>query len=130
MAGRWVRNGSVPGFGNWPGQSRPIHPCRRCGSLPVGIPKPSSRQCASTTNWTDPTCCAAEIPTSRTAVAAWLCRQHCEVKLHDLSHRLGLSRADSVPDLTRRIDARMRNQPQLADEFQRTMDRISLETRK
>ena len=58
------------------------------------------------------------------AVAAWLCRQHCEVTLHDLSRRQGLSRADSVPNLTRRIDARPRTDPQLANELQRIMDRI------
>jgi len=58
------------------------------------------------------------------AVAAWLCRRHCEVPLHELSPRLGLSRADRVPNLTRRIDARLRSHPQLADELQRLMDRI------
>jgi putative transposase len=58
------------------------------------------------------------------AVAAWLCRRHCEVPLRELAPRLGLSRADSVPNLTRRIDARLRSHPQLADELQRIMARI------
>ncbi len=35
------------------------------------------------------------------AVAAWLCRRHSEVPLRELAPRLGLSRADSVPNLTR-----------------------------
>ncbi|HKM53750.1 MAG TPA: hypothetical protein VJY33_10090 [Isosphaeraceae bacterium] len=58
------------------------------------------------------------------AVAAWLCRRHCEVPLHELSPRLGLSRADSVPNLIRRIDARLRSHPQLADELQQIVDGI------
>jgi len=54
------------------------------------------------------------------ALAAWL----CEVPLHELSPRLGLSRANSVPNLTRRIDPRLRSHPQLADELRRIMDSI------
>ena len=38
--------------------------------------------------------------------------------------RLGLSPPDSVPNLTRRIDARLRSHPQLADELQQIMDGI------
>lgn len=40
------------------------------------------------------------------AVAAWLCRRHTELTLRELAARLGLSRADSVPNLTRRIEDR------------------------
>src|SRR5580693_8911416 len=36
------------------------------------------------------------------AVAAWLCRRHTEATLANLAEWLGLSRADSVPNLTRR----------------------------
>ena len=51
------------------------------------------------------------------AAAAWLCRQHCEIALHELAPMLGLTRADSVPNLTRRIDAGLRSHPRLADDL-------------
>ena len=44
-------------------------------------------------------------------VAAWLCRRHTEAPHRLLAERLGLSRADSVPNLTRRLDARLKNSP-------------------
>ena len=62
-------------------------------------------------------------------VAAWLCRRHSEVPLHELAPLLGLSRADSVPNLTRRMDARLRAHPKLADELQQIMARIEPGTR-
>ncbi len=62
-------------------------------------------------------------------VAAWLCRRHSEVTLRELAPLLGLSRADSVPNLTSRMDARLRTRPKLADEFQQTMARIEPETK-
>jgi hypothetical protein len=61
------------------------------------------------------------------AVDAWLCRLHSEVPLRELAPLLGLSRADSVPNLTRRMDARLRARPQLADELQQIMARIEQE---
>ncbi len=63
------------------------------------------------------------------AVAAWLCRRHSKDPLRDLAPRLGLSRADSVPNLTRRMDARLQARPQLADELQQIMARIEPETK-
>jgi putative transposase len=51
------------------------------------------------------------------AVAAWLCRRHTEAPLRELAARLGLSRADSVPNLTRRIEARLATSPRLAEEL-------------
>jgi len=63
------------------------------------------------------------------AVAAWLCRRHSEDPLRELAPRLGLSRADSVPNLTRRMDARLQARPQLADELQQIMARIEPETK-
>ena len=56
------------------------------------------------------------------AVAAWLCRRHSEAPLRELAPLLGLSRADSVPNLTRRIDARLRTHPRFAAELERIMD--------
>ncbi|MGA7495284.1 MAG: transposase [Isosphaeraceae bacterium] len=58
------------------------------------------------------------------AVSAWLCRRHSEAPLRELAPLLGMSRADSVPNLTRRMDARLRAQPKLADELQQIMARI------
>src|SRR5271157_2121504 len=63
------------------------------------------------------------------AAAAWHCRQHCEIALHELAPMLGLSRADSVPNLTRRIDAGLRSHPRLADDLKEIMARIGRETK-
>ena len=53
------------------------------------------------------------------AVAAWLARRHTEATLRELAPRLGLSRADSVPNLTRKLEARLRDAPALADDLRR-----------
>ncbi len=50
-------------------------------------------------------------------VAAWLCRRHTVVSLRQLAEWLGLSRADSVPNLTRRLDERLRASPRLSDDL-------------
>ena len=63
------------------------------------------------------------------AVAAWLCRRHSEDPFRELAPRLGLSRADSVPNLTRRMDARLQARSQRADELQQIMARIEPETK-
>jgi len=52
------------------------------------------------------------------AVAAWLCRRHTEAPFREPAPRLGLSRADSVPNLTRKLDARLRQSTALANEGQ------------
>ena len=52
------------------------------------------------------------------AVAAWLCGMHTESSLRELAARLGLSRADSVPNLTRKLESRLRDSPTLAEELQ------------
>ena len=57
------------------------------------------------------------------AVAAWLCRRHTDEPLRALAGRFGLSRADSVPNLTRRVDARLRSSPGFADELERILRR-------
>ncbi len=63
------------------------------------------------------------------AVAAWLCRRHSEVPLRELAPQFVLSRADSVPNLTRRMDARLRAPPPLADKLQQIMARIEQGTK-
>jgi hypothetical protein len=50
-------------------------------------------------------------------VAAWLCRRHTEATLRQLADSLGLSRADSVPNLTRRLERRLKAKPELSDEL-------------
>ncbi len=52
-------------------------------------------------------------------VAAWLCRRHTEASLRELAPRFGLARADSVPNLTRRLDAKLPTSPRLAEELER-----------
>jgi hypothetical protein len=51
------------------------------------------------------------------AVAAWLCRRHTEATLADLAEWLGLSRADSVPNLTRRLEAQLNFRPELLNDL-------------
>jgi hypothetical protein len=51
------------------------------------------------------------------AVAAWLCRRHTGATLRELAERLGLARAESVPNLTRRVDEALRASPALAGEM-------------
>jgi putative transposase len=57
------------------------------------------------------------------AVAAWLCRRHTEEPLRALGQRFGVSRADSVPNLTRGALARLRSAPEFADELERILRR-------
>jgi hypothetical protein len=59
------------------------------------------------------------------AVAAWLCRRHTEASLRQLAEWLGLSRADSVPNLTRRLEARLKASPPLSDDLAEIVRRAS-----
>jgi putative transposase len=59
------------------------------------------------------------------AVAAWLCRRHTEASLRELAKRLGLSRADSVPNLTRRLEARLKTSPELSDDLTEILRRAN-----
>jgi hypothetical protein len=47
-------------------------------------------------------------------VAAWLCRRETEASLRQRAAWLGLSRADSVPDLTRRLERQLKATPELS----------------
>jgi putative transposase len=58
------------------------------------------------------------------AVAAWLCRRHTEASLRSLASRLGLSGAASVPNLTRRLGARLASSPQLAADLATIMEGV------
>jgi putative transposase len=57
-------------------------------------------------------------------VAAWLCRRHTEAPHWLLAERLGLSRADRVPNLTRRLAARLKTSPRLAEELDAILQRV------
>jgi REP element-mobilizing transposase RayT len=57
-------------------------------------------------------------------VAASLCRRYTEAPHRALAERFGLSRADSVPNLTRRLEARLRSAPGLAEELEAIMQRV------
>jgi hypothetical protein len=59
------------------------------------------------------------------AVAAWLCRRHTEATLAELAEWLGLSRADSVPNLTRRFQARLKSQPELLNDVEEILRRAT-----
>jgi chromosomal replication initiation ATPase DnaA len=62
------------------------------------------------------------------AVAAWLCRRHTEAPLRELTVRLGLSRATSVPNLTRRVEARLEKSPRLKREMAAIMGLVRAQT--
>jgi hypothetical protein len=47
------------------------------------------------------------------AVAAWLCHLYTDATLGESAEWLGLSRADSVPNLTRRFRAQLKSLPEL-----------------
>ena len=55
--------------------------------------------------------------------AAWLVRRHTEMPLRELAGLLGLSRADSVPNLTRRVESRLRETPELGVELESIAER-------
>jgi putative transposase len=57
-------------------------------------------------------------------VAAWLCRRHTEASHRLLAERLGLSRADSVPNLTRRLEARLKTSPRIAEDLDAILQRV------
>jgi len=59
------------------------------------------------------------------AVAAWLCPRHTEASLRELAEWLGLSRADSVPNLTRRLEARLKTSSELTDDLTVIMKRAN-----
>ncbi len=59
------------------------------------------------------------------AVAAWLCRRHTEASLRELAAPLGLSRPDSVPNLTRRIETRLKESPELSNDLAEILERAS-----
>jgi chromosomal replication initiation ATPase DnaA len=113
----------------------------RAGSVNADPPSPEARQLAGL----DPAdACAAlaeyyELDAADLArrhdahvarvVAAWLCRRYSEASLQELAKHFGLSRADSVPNLTRRAEARLRTSPELAHDIDRIIRRIEGKTK-
>ena len=79
--------------------------------------------------WTDRHWPIAEIPTSLAPSLPGSAAATAKTRSASFAPRLGLSRADSVPNLTRRMDARLQARPQLADELQQIMARIEPETK-
>jgi hypothetical protein len=59
------------------------------------------------------------------AVAASLCRRHTEATLRELAASLGLSRPDSVPNLTRRIETWLKTSPELSNNLAEILKRAS-----
>jgi putative transposase len=56
-------------------------------------------------------------PSLARPVVAWLCRRHTEASLRQLADWMGLSRADSVPNLTRRLEQRLKATSELSDDL-------------
>jgi hypothetical protein len=59
------------------------------------------------------------------SAAAWLCRRYTEAPLRELAGRFGLSRAGSVSNLTRRVEARLAEYPTLAAELAEIMRQVA-----
>jgi hypothetical protein len=59
------------------------------------------------------------------AVAAWLWRRHTEASMRELAAGLKLPRPDSVPNLTRRIDTRLKASPELSKDLAEILSRAS-----
>jgi REP-associated tyrosine transposase len=62
-------------------------------------------------------------------VAAWLCRRYTEASLRELASWFGLSRADSVPNLVRRAEARLNASPRLVKEVAQITRHIARKTK-
>ena len=129
MAGCWARSGSSLGCGSWPGLSCLIHRFRVLVNWPQEIRRPSSRRFVITSAWSVRLWRVAAIRTSLERPPPGSAASTAQIALHELAPMLGLSRADSVPNLTRRIDAGLRSHPRLADELKEIMARIGRETK-
>jgi REP element-mobilizing transposase RayT len=58
-------------------------------------------------------------------VAAWLCRRHTEATLQELAAPFGLSGAMSVPNLTKRLEAKLARSPKLRRELNEIEKRLT-----
>jgi hypothetical protein len=65
------------------------------------------------------------LPHVARAVAAWLCRRHTEASLRELAASLRLSRPDSDPNLTRRIETRLKTSPERINDLAEILKRAS-----
>jgi hypothetical protein len=59
-------------------------------------------------------------------VAAWLCRRYIEASLREHAVRLRFSRADSVPNLTRQIETRLKASSELSNDLAAILKRAGL----
>ena len=126
-------------FGGWAlGSGRFVDRLRTlAGPAPVGLPAPEARQLAGL----DPDRICATVaafygleasslarrhdPHIARPVAAWICRRYAEVSLRVLAARFGLSRADSVPNLTRRVEARLPKSAGLTEEIRQILELLA-----
>jgi hypothetical protein len=64
-------------------------------------------------------------PNVARAVVACLCRRHTEASLRELAAWLRLSRADILPNLTRRIETRLKTSAELSNDLAAILKRAS-----
>jgi hypothetical protein len=119
------------------GSERFLDPLRsRVGSLTAKPPLPEARQLAGL----DPERILAAVaefydldpamvsrrhdPHLARPVAAWLCRRHTEAPSRRLAERLGVSRADSVRNLPRRLEARLKAAPGVAQDLETILRQV------
>ena len=126
-------------FGGWAlGSGRFVDRLRTlAGPAPAGPAAPEARQlagldpdliCATVANYygleVSALACRHDPHIAR-PVAAWICRRHAEASLRELSGRFGLTRADSVPNLVRRIEARLSASPGLREEIAQILELLA-----
>ena len=124
-AGSWAPSDSWLDCEATPVRSRPILRSPRRDSSRVWTRNGSSQPWRISTAWTTRRCRGVTTPTLARAVAAWLCRRHTEASLRELAEWLGLSRADSVPNLTRRLEAQLKASPELSRDLTEIMRRAN-----
>ncbi len=61
-------------------------------------------------------------------MAAWLCRRHTLATLSEIAAGLGLSRADSVPCLVRRLETRLKTSAHLVRDVEGIVQILSRRT--
>jgi hypothetical protein len=125
-------------FGGWvPGSERFVAKLRNLAdALPAHRTDPIARHLAEVDAWAIFDAAASYYrlepgslsrrhdPHLARAVAAWLCRRYSEAPMREPAERFGLTRADSVPNLLRRRDARLTRSTGLWKDLEEIVSRV------
>ena len=124
-AGFWAPSDSCLDCEISPVRDSPIHRSPRQRQLSGLDPKRIFAAVTSFYRLDDAALSQRHDPHLARAVAAWLCRRHTEASLRELAAPLGLSRPDSVPNLTRRLETRLKASPELSNDLAEILKRAS-----